>query len=105
MVLEICEKFIRLFPFLSRKPRESFSFRQTFGSMQSYKSRAAVVVTPCACHFLQVTESPEGKHLGTIVAPEHPHNFAWGDDDGRALYLCAKTGLYRIRLNIAGIRL
>ncbi len=48
--------------------------------------------------------SSEGKHLGTIVGPEHPHNFAWGDDDGKSLYLCAKTGLYRIRLNIAGIR-
>ena len=48
--------------------------------------------------------SPEGKHLGTIVGPEHPHNFAWGDDDGKTLYLCAKTGLYRIRLNIPGTR-
>jgi gluconolactonase len=48
--------------------------------------------------------SPEGKHLGTIAGPEHPHNFAWGDDDGKTLYLCAKTGLYRIRLNIPGIR-
>jgi gluconolactonase len=48
--------------------------------------------------------SPEGKHLGTIVGPEHPHNFAWGDDDGKTLYLCAKTGLYRIRLNIPGVR-
>ena len=48
--------------------------------------------------------SPEGKHLGTIVGPEHPHNFAWGDDDGKTLYLCARTGLYRIRLNIPGIR-
>jgi gluconolactonase len=48
--------------------------------------------------------SPEGKHLGTIIAPEHPHNFAWGDDDGKTLYLSAKTGLSRIRLNIAGIR-
>jgi gluconolactonase len=48
--------------------------------------------------------SPEGKHLGTIIGPEHPHNFAWGDDDGKTLYLCAKTGLYRIRLNIAGVR-
>ena len=48
--------------------------------------------------------SPEGKHLGTIVGPEHPHNFAWGDDDGRTLYLCAQTGLYRIRLKIPGIR-
>ena len=48
--------------------------------------------------------SPEGKHLGTISGPEHPHNFAWGDDDGKALYLCAQTGLYRIRLNVAGVR-
>ncbi len=47
--------------------------------------------------------SPEGNHLGTIVGPEHPHNFAWGDDDGKTLYLCAKTGLYRIRLNVPGI--
>jgi gluconolactonase len=48
--------------------------------------------------------SPDGKHLGTIDGPEHPHNFAWGDDDGKALYLCAQTGLYRIRLKIPGIR-
>jgi gluconolactonase len=48
--------------------------------------------------------SPQGKHLGTIAGPEHPHNFAWGDDDGKTLYLCARTGLYRIRLNVAGIR-
>jgi gluconolactonase len=48
--------------------------------------------------------SPEGKHLGTIIGPEHPHNFAWGGDDGKSLYLCARTGLYRIRLNLPGIR-
>jgi gluconolactonase len=48
--------------------------------------------------------SPEGKHLGTIIGPEHPHNFAWGDDDGKTLYLCARTGLYRIRLSVPGIR-
>jgi gluconolactonase len=47
--------------------------------------------------------SPEGKHLGTIVGPEHPHNLAWGDADGRTLFLTAQTGLYRIRLNIPGI--
>jgi gluconolactonase len=48
--------------------------------------------------------SPEGKHLGTLKGPEHPHNLAWGDDDGRTLYLTAQTGLYRIRLNVAGAR-
>src|SRR6266487_5457969 len=48
--------------------------------------------------------SPEGKHLGTIIAPKHPHNFAWGDADGKTLYLCARSGLYRMKLNIEGIR-
>jgi gluconolactonase len=48
--------------------------------------------------------SPQGKHLGTIVGPEHPHNLTWGDDDGRTLYLTAQTGVYRIRLNIPGVR-
>jgi hypothetical protein len=27
---------------------------------------------------------------------------AWGDADGRTLYLCARSGLYRMRLNVAG---
>ena len=48
--------------------------------------------------------SPEGKHLGTIITPRHPHNMAWGDADGKTLYLCARSGLYRIRLNIPGVR-
>ena len=48
--------------------------------------------------------SPEGTHLGTIVGPEHPHNLAWGGEDGRTLYLTAQTGLYRIRLNVPGVR-
>ena len=48
--------------------------------------------------------SPAGKALGRIVPPEHDANFAWGDADGRTLYLTASTGLYRIRLNVAGVR-
>ena len=35
---------------------------------------------------------------------EHPYNMAWGDDDGKTLYLTAQTSLYRIRLNIPGVR-
>ena len=46
--------------------------------------------------------SKEGKHLGTIIGPEHPHNLAWGGDDRRALYLAAQTGIYRIALKIPG---
>jgi gluconolactonase len=48
--------------------------------------------------------SSEGKHLGTIKAPKLPANFAWGDVDGRTLYMTSRTGLYRMRLNIPGIR-
>jgi gluconolactonase len=48
--------------------------------------------------------SPEGKHLGTIVPPRHPHNMTWGDPDGRTLYMTAEDRVYRIRLNIPGIR-
>jgi gluconolactonase len=48
--------------------------------------------------------SSAGKHLGTIVAPKHVHNMAWGDDDGKTLYLCARSALYRMRLNVAGVR-
>jgi gluconolactonase len=48
--------------------------------------------------------SPQGKHLGTIRAPRHPHNMAWGDDDGRTLYLTAQDRVYRMRLNVPGIR-
>ena len=48
--------------------------------------------------------SPEGKHLGTVIAPKHIHNMAWGDEDGKTLYLCARSGLYRMRLNLAGVR-
>lgn len=45
--------------------------------------------------------SPSGKLLGTIVTPQHVHNMAWGDD-GKTLYLCARTGLYKIRLGVGG---
>ena len=48
--------------------------------------------------------SPEAKHLGTIRMPELPANFAWGDEDGRTLYMTARTSLYRVRLSIPGIR-
>src|SRR5688572_2738019 len=47
--------------------------------------------------------SPEGKHLGTIITPRHVHNMAWGDD-GRTLYLCARSALYRIQLSVTGAR-
>ncbi len=48
--------------------------------------------------------SPEGKQVGLIKGPEDPHNMAWGDEDGKTLYITALTGIYRLRMNIAGVR-
>lgn len=48
--------------------------------------------------------SREGKHLGTILTGMHPHNFAWGGDDGKTLYLCARGSLYRMPLLMEGVR-
>lgn len=46
--------------------------------------------------------SPEGKLLGLIACDERPANMAWGDSDGKTLYLTAHTGLYKIRTIIGG---
>ena len=49
--------------------------------------------------------SPEGKHLGTIKAPTPFTNMAFGDADGKTLYITSRTGeLYRTRLKVEGIR-
>lgn len=48
--------------------------------------------------------SPEGKHLGTIEPEELPSNVAWGDADSKTLYITARSSIYRIRLNIEGVR-
>ena len=48
--------------------------------------------------------SPAGKALGRIHLPEVPANCAWGDADGKTLYITAVTGLYRIRVLVPGVR-
>ncbi len=48
--------------------------------------------------------SPAGKHVGTIKVPEQVSNVAWGDKDGKTLYITASTSIYRIKLNIEGVR-
>jgi gluconolactonase len=45
--------------------------------------------------------SPDGRHLGTIKPPELPANCAWAED-GKTLYITARTSVYRIRLAVAG---
>jgi gluconolactonase len=46
--------------------------------------------------------SSEAKLLGKIITPERPANMAWGDEDGKTLYMTAHTGLYKIRVNTGG---
>jgi gluconolactonase len=48
--------------------------------------------------------SPAGQALGQIKGPEIQHNLAWGDEDGRTLYMTAMTGIYRLQLKIPGVR-
>src|SRR4029077_17933693 len=44
--------------------------------------------------------SPEGNHRGTIMTSDSPVNLAFGDPDGKTLYMTAFTALYRIRLKV-----
>lgn len=46
--------------------------------------------------------SPAGELLGKIVTPERPANMAWGDEDGKTLYLTAHSSLYKIRVRTGG---
>ena len=46
--------------------------------------------------------SPDAKLLGKIVTPERAANMAWGDADGKTLYLTAHTSLYKVRVNTGG---
>jgi gluconolactonase len=48
--------------------------------------------------------SSQGKHLGTIVTPERVANLAFGDADSKSLYMVGLRSLWRIRVNVPGIR-
>ncbi len=43
-----------------------------------------------------------GRHLGLISPPERPANVTFGED-GRSLFMTARTGLYKIRLSTTGL--
>lgn len=45
-----------------------------------------------------------GKHLGTIRTPEVSTNCAWGDPDGKTLYITTTTSVCRIKTSSTGIR-
>ena len=47
--------------------------------------------------------SPQGDALGRIRPPEHAANLAFGGDDWQTLFFTAQTGVYRMRLKVAGV--
>jgi gluconolactonase len=48
--------------------------------------------------------SPDARHLGTIPSPELVANLCFGDDDNKTLYVAARTSIYKVRVNVPGIR-
>jgi gluconolactonase len=46
--------------------------------------------------------APDGTLLGFIGVPEGPANCAWGGPDNRTLFITACTGVYRLRMKVAG---
>lgn len=47
--------------------------------------------------------SEKAKMLGRIELPEQPSNVAWGDD-GKSLYITARTSIYRVKVLTGGRR-
>lgn len=47
--------------------------------------------------------SPEGKLLGKILSPEPVANLTFGDPDYKTLYIAARSSIYKIRVNTAGL--
>ncbi|MEK7396732.1 MAG: SMP-30/gluconolactonase/LRE family protein [Candidatus Poribacteria bacterium] len=47
---------------------------------------------------------PAGKKLGIIEMPEVSANVAWGEDDWKTLFITASSSVYKIKLNIPGIK-
>jgi gluconolactonase len=45
--------------------------------------------------------APDGTHLGTLRGPRLPANMAWGED-GKTLFLTARSGLYKTKLLVEG---
>ena len=47
--------------------------------------------------------SPDGQHLGTILVPELTANLVFGGGDRKTLYIAARSGIYKIPVNVAGL--
>jgi gluconolactonase len=48
--------------------------------------------------------SPKGEKIELIETPETPANCTFGDEDGKTLYITARTSLYKVRVKSEGVR-
>jgi gluconolactonase len=48
--------------------------------------------------------SPEGKHLGSVRLPEVCPNLTFGDSDRKTIYVAGHTAIYKIKVNVPGIK-
>ena len=46
--------------------------------------------------------APDGKLIGKVKVPEGPANLCFGGDDGKTLFITARTSLYSIKTNVRG---
>ncbi|MCG3197261.1 MAG: Gluconolactonase [bacterium] len=46
----------------------------------------------------------EGNWVGLLKTPEQPANCAFGGEDGKTLFITAKTSVYQVRTKVEGIR-
>ncbi len=46
--------------------------------------------------------SPEGKRIGSINIPNPPSNLCFGGEDGKTLFITARSSLFSIRMNVKG---
>lgn len=46
--------------------------------------------------------APDGKLIGKILCPETPSNLCFGGDDGKTLFITARTSLYAIKTLVTG---
>jgi gluconolactonase len=49
------------------------------------------------------TYRADGVLVGTIPVPEQPSNCTFGGSDGKTLYITARSSLYRVTVNVAGL--
>lgn len=47
--------------------------------------------------------APDGRHIGTVRTPDQVANLAFGDPDGKGLFMTLHSALYRLRVKVPGL--